>query len=37
MTCYSRSLALDSESPAKYALTQAKDIADFFNPDLLNP
>lgn len=37
MTCYSRSLALNSESPAKYALNQAKDIADFFNPDLLNP
>ncbi len=37
MSCYSRSVALDPKSPALYALSQARDIADFFNPDLLNP
>lgn len=37
MSCYSKSVALDCNSPAKYALSQARDIADFFNPDLLNP
>lgn len=37
MTCYSRAVAIDPDSPAAYALEQARDIADFFNPDLLNP
>ncbi len=37
MSCYSRSVALDPKSPARHALSQARDIADFFNPDLLNP
>ncbi len=35
--CYLRSLSLDSESPARYALNHAFDIEQFFNPDLLNP
>ncbi len=37
MTCYSRAVTLDPESPAAVALSQARDIADFYNPDLLNP
>lgn len=37
MSCYSRAVALDPDSPAAFALEQARDIADFFNPDLLNP
>lgn len=37
MTCYSRAVAIDPASPAASALEQAHDIADFFNPDLLNP
>lgn len=36
-SCYLRSLSLDSESPARYALNQALDIESFFNSDLLNP
>ncbi|MCM1349419.1 MAG: tetratricopeptide repeat protein [Firmicutes bacterium] len=37
MSCYAKSVALDPDSPAGYALEQARDIANFFNPDLLNP
>ena len=37
MTCYSRAVAIDPDSPAAYALQQAREIADFVNPDLLNP
>lgn len=37
MTCYSHAVAIDPDSPAAIALAQAGDIADFFNPDLLNP
>lgn len=37
MSCYSKAVALDADSPAAYALEQARDIANFFNPDLLNP
>ncbi len=37
MSCYARSSALDPDGPASYAMQQARDIADFFNPDLLNP
>lgn len=37
MSCYARASALNPESPASVALEQSRDIADFFNPDLLNP
>ncbi len=34
---YAASAAIDPAGPAAKALEQARDIADFFNPDLLNP
>lgn len=34
---YASAEALDSNSPAALALEQAREIEDFFNPDLLNP
>lgn len=34
---YLRASEIDPESPAKFALEQARDIADFFNPDMYNP
>lgn len=34
---YAGAVALNPESPAALALEQARDIADFFNPDLYNP
>ena len=37
VTDYASAVALDSESPAKFALEQARDIEAFFNTDLLNP
>lgn len=37
MSCYAKAVAIDADSPAAFALEQARDIADFFNPDLLNP
>lgn len=37
MSCYSQAVAIDPDSPAATALSQARDIAAFFNPDLLNP
>lgn len=37
MSCYTRAVSIDPNSPAATALEQANAIADFFNPDLLNP
>lgn len=37
LTDYASASALDSESPAVFALEQAREIEAFFNPDLLNP
>lgn len=37
MSCYSRAVAIDSNSPAAIALEHARQIEAFFNPDLLNP
>lgn len=34
---YAKAVALNPESPATKALENARDIADFFNPDLYNP
>lgn len=34
---YARAAALDPASPAVKALEHARDVADFFNPDLYNP
>ncbi len=37
MTDYMGAVDLDPESPARQALEQARDIEDFFNPDIFNP
>lgn len=34
---YSMAIELNPHSPAAFALEQARDVADFFNPDLYNP
>lgn len=34
---YAAAASIDPESPAVQALEQARDIENFFNPDLLNP
>lgn len=34
---YSKACEINPDSPAALALAQARDIADFFNPDLYNP
>ncbi len=34
---YAAAAAADPDSPAVQALEQARDIENFFNPDLLNP
>lgn len=34
---YAAAAAIDPDSPAVQALEQARDIENFFNPDLLNP
>ncbi len=34
---YEEAVFLDPESPAKHALQLARDVMDFYNPDLLNP
>ena len=34
---YAKAVELNPDSPAVMALEQARDIADFFNPDLYNP
>lgn len=34
---YAAAAGLDPDSPAASALEQARDIENFFNPDLLNP
>lgn len=34
---YAKSSAINPDGPAKFALEQAQEIADFFNPDLYNP
>ena len=37
MNDYASAIRLNPDSPANIALEQAKDVASFFNPDLLNP
>lgn len=37
MTAYAEAAELDPAGPARRALEHAADIADFFNPDILNP
>lgn len=37
ITDFEHSVALNPESKARHALEMARDITDFFNPDLLNP
>ncbi|MBQ9077868.1 MAG: tetratricopeptide repeat protein [Muribaculaceae bacterium] len=34
---YSRAVGLNPESPAARALENARDVYDFFNPDIFNP
>lgn len=34
---YAAAAALDPQSPAVSALENARDVADFFNPDIFNP
>lgn len=34
---YEEAVYLDPESPARHALQLARDVMDFYNPDLLNP
>ena len=34
---YAAAAAIDPDSPAVMALEQAREIENFFNPDLLNP
>lgn len=34
---YAKASAIDPSSPAVKALEHARDVADFFNPDLYNP
>ncbi|MDE6265818.1 MAG: tetratricopeptide repeat protein [Muribaculaceae bacterium] len=34
---YSTAVHLNPESPARHLLEMAHNVADFFNPDLLNP
>lgn len=34
---YEHASQLDPESPATHALEMARDIMDFFNPDIFNP
>lgn len=37
MTDYEHAVALDPDSKARHALEIARDVTDYFNPDLLNP
>lgn len=37
ISSYAHAAEIDPEGPASTALEQARDIEDFFNPDLLNP
>lgn len=34
---YEQAVALDPDSPARLALEMARDVMNFFNPDLYNP
>ncbi len=34
---YTAAVSIDPQSPASIALEQARQVMDFFNPDLLNP
>lgn len=34
---YAKAVIINPQSPASKALEHARDIADFFNPDLYNP
>lgn len=34
---YAKAVEANPDSPAARALEQARDVADFFNPDLFNP
>ena len=37
MSDYSKAAAIDPSSPAATALEMARDVMNFFNPDLYNP
>lgn len=37
VTDFEHALAINPESPAATALKMARDVFDYFNPDLLNP
>ena len=37
MSDYERSIAMDSESPAREALKMCRDIMNYYNTDLYNP
>lgn len=37
MSDYSKAAAIDPSSPASAALEMARDVMNFFNPDLYNP
>lgn len=37
ITDYAAAVSIDPQSPASIALEQARQVMDFFNPDLLNP
>ncbi|MBD5173415.1 MAG: tetratricopeptide repeat protein [Bacteroidales bacterium] len=37
MNDYASAIRLNPDSPAKIAMEQARAVANFFNPDLLNP
>lgn len=37
MSDYSKAAAIDPSSPAAAALEMARDVMNFFNPDLYNP
>lgn len=34
---YEHAVALSPDSPARHALEMARDVTDFFNPDMFNP
>lgn len=37
ITDFEHALAINPDSKARHALEMARDVTDFFNPDLLNP
>ena len=37
MSCFLKAVAINPDSPAKVALEHAREVSDFFNPDIYNP